>query len=229
MSMLDRIRERGIGGNGGFNHGGGGPNPPYDDTPDDSFNFDKLVELYGEEKTKYQAEKEDEDAVSWLGSPFEWMKAIAPTSVGAFGRRLGARILDELGFESHEIPGNMAYLPEHDAKTIIKISTLWSQGIFKFSQIYPDRGYTHVMMVAMSPAKVEAWIVPLATLYPICDRQHDKKSENASRWIEFNHLEMPDWLKSYGGTIGEDNIEEGFLNGLMQKENEEDEGAYQGE
>lgn len=136
----------------------------------------------------------------WAGSPFEWLMRLPSRRRGKAGELLAEAWLRRLGYRvDRRLSG------EHDRlvngkKVEIKFSTLWESGDYVFQQLR-DQDYELVVLLGVSPALADGWVVPKSTAFEAAIPQHGGARGADTRWIRFRAHSPPEWLAGYGGGL----------------------------
>lgn len=134
----------------------------------------------------------------WAGSPFEWIMRLASRRRGKAGEVLVEAWLGRLGFRvGRPVSGDHDRVV-NDRKIEIKFSTLWEGGDYVFQQLR-DQEYELVILLAVSPAAANGWVVPKAVAIERSVPQHGGARGSDTRWLRFKAAAPPTWLAEYGG------------------------------
>lgn len=141
----------------------------------------------------------------WTDSPFQWIKNLPSSAIGATGAKLV-----EHWATSKKFAVDPSGTTEFDRyinrmKIEVKTSTLWKDtGKYTFQQLR-DQDYEYAFLLGISPFDVHAWLVPKFELmeenHPEIRGQHGGAIAVETRWLTFNPENPPAWLSKYGGSL----------------------------
>jgi len=159
--------------------------------------------LLGKISEELQSEYESDDD-QWIGSPFAWIKTRPSRQVGAIGERLVQNWAKSKGFKVTRTGDSDADRMIQGHRVEIKFSTLWKDnGIYKFQQIR-DQDYEYCFCLGVSPFEAHAWLIPkdeLVVPRPGLSYQHGGADGRDTKWLSFEAINPPSWLKPFGGTL----------------------------
>jgi hypothetical protein len=160
--------------------------------------YDLLAAVSSELATSYPETRD------WDGSPFKWMLSVPSATRGKIGRDLVATWAAEAGFVvGIEYRNNQPYLIVNGARVVVKTSTLWRSGVYRFQQI-KDRDYDFCLCLGISPNQVHAWLIPKFVLDAevIGHRgQHTGAGASETSWIHAGPNSGSTWLEPYGDSL----------------------------
>lgn len=136
----------------------------------------------------------------WADSPFAWMPALAPRSKGRIGEAIVARWARSCGLGVERASGASHDLRIESLPVEVKLSLLWRDGKFCFSQLRPH-GYEVAALLGLLPGGVRLWIAPRELCREKARGQHTGQDARETRWLSFPAAEPPPWLAPYGGTL----------------------------
>lgn len=141
----------------------------------------------------------------WIGSPFEWVLKVPSRTKGAIGELLVQEWAREKGLDVRRSPSSNADRIINGHRIEIKMSTLWSNGGFKFQQIR-DQDYDQCLCLAVSPFEVNAWLLPkdLLRQYVIGHMgQHTGAAGSDTAWLGFQANNPYPWMRPFGDRLGD--------------------------
>ncbi|MBN2501481.1 MAG: hypothetical protein JXB38_11930 [Anaerolineales bacterium] len=162
---------------------------------------------------RQELESQDE---AWKGSPFIWVKSLAPAAKGKLGARLVSAWCAAKGLRIDSSPDSEADLVINGHRAEIKFSTLWRSGVYKFQQIR-DQNYEYLVALGISPFEAHCWVISKKILenYVIGHKpQHKGASGTDTFWFEVDPNSPPGWLSGLGGSLDEAFV---VLKGLSRK------------
>ncbi|MFE7844583.1 hypothetical protein ACFUTX_05225 [Microbacterium sp. NPDC057407] len=124
---------------------------------------------------------------------------------GAVGELLVQEWAVAKGLDVRRSPSSNADRIINGHRVEIKMSTLWSNGGFKFQQIR-DQDYDLCLCLALSPYEVNAWLLPKEVLleYVIGHMgQHTGASGSDTAWLGFPANSPYSWMRPYGDRLGD--------------------------
>ncbi len=149
-----------------------------------------------------------DDDLAWAGSPFAWIKTRPSRQVGAIGEKLVAGWCAAKDLDVNRSPDSDCDRLIDGHRAEIKFSTLWKNGGYKFQQLR-DQNYAFAVCLGVSPFDAHAWVVPksvimdgVGTLAGL-KSQHGGAAGKDTAWLHVVPGEVPDWLRSYGGTLAD--------------------------
>ena len=165
-------------------------------------NFDELSDHARSLSPDYTDEEAQE---SWEGSPFAWIRTLAPRTKGAIGLRLSETIISDAGVSASRAGGRLM-VGEH--RIVTRFSMEWTAGGFKFEQL-KDNNYDFVFCLGVRPTAAFAWLIPKSEILvdgTLQERdnlggQHRGAAATDTFWLGFNPEAIPEWLQNFGGTI----------------------------
>lgn len=138
----------------------------------------------------------EEQSDLWKNSPFEWMLELSAAKKGKLARRLVASWCQSKGLSvDFEQDKGQVFIIVNGKKAVVKMSTRWADGKYKFQQIR-DNGYDIVICIGISPFEAHCWVFERQYIIKYATPQH--KSEY---WIAINPSKPEDWAKNCGGTL----------------------------
>lgn len=127
---------------------------------------------------------------NWSGSPFAWMKGIAPTTTGAIGKEIVKAVA--LARRSIVREGGAGCdLILDDDRVEVRTSLRWRAGDLSFAQLR-DEKYDSIAMLGIEPFRVRIWCVPKVICMAL-PNQHGKETH----WLRFSADEPPLWLADH--------------------------------
>ncbi len=153
----------------------------------------------------------DPETDPWAGSPFAWIRTRPSRQVGKIGEQLVAEWAATRGLEVRRAGDAQADRVINGRRVEIKFSTLWAGGGYKFQQIR-DQRYDVLLCLGLSPFTASCWVIPKADIQAALQGraklegltgQHTGAEAADTRWLTFNALRPPDWLRKYGGSLAE--------------------------
>lgn len=139
----------------------------------------------------------------WEGSPFAWILSTPSRRRGAIGEQLVAGWCTAKGYTVTRSPHSDADRVIHGHRVEIKLSTLWTNGGYKFQQVR-DQCYDYLFCLGLSPFEAHAWLIPKPVLFEHVigvTGQHTGAGGTDTAWIGFQADTPPDWIKSFGGSL----------------------------
>ncbi|RLP68335.1 hypothetical protein D9V29_14000 [Mycetocola manganoxydans] len=137
----------------------------------------------------------------WRGSPFEWILSVPSATKGSIGRRLVAEWAANSGFDVRSIRvDGQHYLDIDELRVQVKMSTLWSSGIYRFQQIR-DRDYDYCLCLGLSPVDAHMWLLPKEALdiHVIGQLgQHTGIDSQETYWFDAGPGVVQSWLEPFG-------------------------------
>ena len=155
--------------------------------------------------TNYIRKEFEKSESPWTGSPFEWILTLPSGSKGALGKRLVYQWCALKNLSVDRSPDSDADMTVNGHRVEVKFSTLWKSGIYKFQQIR-DQNYEYGIFLGISPFQAHCWVISKDTLqeYVIGHMgQHTGSSGQETAWLAVNPNNLPEWLNSCGGTLGQ--------------------------
>lgn len=140
---------------------------------------------------------------TWLGSPFEWVKALPSGTKGKLGKLLVQQWCALQGLAIGPSPDSEADLMINEHRVEIKFSTLW--GGYKFQQIR-DQNYEFLICLGVSPFEAHCWVIRKAVLkqHVIGHMgQHTGSEGTETAWLLVKPENPPEWLSGLGGSLEE--------------------------
>lgn len=144
-----------------------------------------------------------EDADIWIGSPFAWIRSMQSRRRGKIGEQLVAGFLSAKDCDVAISPDSEADRLINGHRAEIKLSTLWTSGIFKFQQIR-DQNYEFAICLGLCPFDARCWVVPkdLLRQHVIGHLgQHGGAGGTDTAWMSFPPDEPYPWLAPFGGKL----------------------------
>lgn len=141
----------------------------------------------------------------WIGSPFEWILHVPSRTKGAVGELLVQEWARAKGLHVGRSSSSDADRIINGHRVEIKMSTLWSNGGFKFQQIR-DQDYDLCLCLAISPFEVNAWLLPKDVLleYVIGHMgQHTGAAGSDTAWLGFPSTSPYAWMEPYGDRLAD--------------------------
>lgn len=141
----------------------------------------------------------------WIGSPFEWIRNVPSRTKGAIGEALVAGWAAAKGFDVVRSRDSDADRIINGHRIEIKMSSLWTNGGFKFQQIR-DQNYDYCLCIGISPFDAQAWLLPKAVLLERVIGhmgQHTGAAGTDTAWLGFDSTSPYDWMAPYGGRLGD--------------------------
>jgi len=144
-----------------------------------------------------------ESESQWVGSPFEWLVRLPSRRKGAAGERIIEDWAVSRGLAVSSSPSTHADRIINGHRVEIKLSTLWSAGVYKFQQIR-DQDYDYCLCLGLSPFEAHVWLVPKDELlrHVIGQRgQHRGREGTDTSWITVEPESPEEWMRPYGDTL----------------------------
>lgn len=141
----------------------------------------------------------------WEGSPFQWILRTPSRTKGAVGEALVAGWCAAKGFDVIRARNSDADRIVHGQRIEIKMSTLWTNGGYRFQQIR-DQEYDYCLCLGISPFDAHAWLLPKQVLreYVIGHMgQHTGATGNDTAWLGFQVDNPYVWMEPYGPRLGD--------------------------
>ena len=144
----------------------------------------------------YLQKEIEEQSDYWKGSPFEWMLELSAAKKGKLARRLIASWCQSKGLsvDFEQVKGQ-ALIIVNGNRAVVKMSTRWMDGKYKFQQIRDD-GYDLVICLGISPFEAHCWVFERQYVIEHATPQH--KSEY---WVAIDTTKPEPWVKNSGGTL----------------------------
>ena len=166
--------------------------------------FDELAALGGAISARYADTTE-----AWKDSPFLWLKQRPSRQVGAIGEELVERWLQANGIPVVRPPDSDADRIVAGHRAEIKLSTLWSSGIYRFQQLR-NQDYEFAILLGISPHDAHCWVLPKADILRLWREEHVISSQHDgghggidTAWIDVDPAVPPEWIRPFGGTLDE--------------------------
>ena len=96
--------------------------------------------------------------LSWVGSPFAWIKTLPSATRGKIGEQLIEGWCISQNFDVRSSPNSQSDRIINGLRVEIKFSTLWQTGIYKFQQLR-DQAYDIVICLGLSPYDIHCWVL----------------------------------------------------------------------
>lgn len=145
------------------------------------------------ERVRAEVAGDEEDP--WAGSPYAWIRTLAPARRSRAAVLLAEAVLRAAGYDVGPRRGRGHHRVVAGRRLEVKLSTLWSAGTYTFQAIRSGE-FDLAALVGVSPARVDVWVVPadvvLARVEP---------SDGAAGWLSFAAQAPPAWLAGYGGDL----------------------------
>ncbi len=143
----------------------------------------------------------DLEAVSdlWKDSPFEWVLQLPPRSKGKLATSLIASWCASKGLIAGRSKDTSEMLYFNGVQYSIKFSMLWKQHLYQFQQI-KQSGPDYVICFGISPQEAHCWVFPKECAIKFGKQQHNGTG-GSEYWLTINPKAVPDWAKSYGGSL----------------------------
>ena len=139
--------------------------------------------------------KAKENDIIWNDSPFDWIRRLAPRAKGRIGKILISNWCTQKGLEVEEIKVKNIDRVIAGKRVVIRLSTLWENGEYKFQQLL-DKEYDQVICLGISLCNVHCWVIPKEVVWEKCVSQHGK-----DRWVSINVSQPDKWVTHYGGRL----------------------------
>ena len=160
--------------------------------------YKQLVDIAEELKSDYA-----DQVATWENSPFQWIKGgISSRQKGQIGEIIVNRFLTLKGFTVGKSPDSDADLIVNDKRVEVKLSTLWSGGIYKFQQIR-DQSYDLLFCLGLSPSDAHAWVAQKSDIiWTEMAHQHGGARGSDTWWISFEPPNSPhSWMRPQNGDL----------------------------
>lgn len=141
----------------------------------------------------------------WEGSPFRWILGMPSRRKGAIGEALVAGWCAAKGFDVIRARNSDADRIIHGHRVEIKMSTLWTNGGYRFQQIR-EQDYDYCLCLGISPFDAHAWLLPKDILreYVIGHMgQHTGAAGGDTAWLGFRVDKPYAWMEPYGPRLGQ--------------------------
>ncbi len=158
---------------------------------------DEFIMLAG--VANYLRDGFEETSDQWNNSPFRWILNLPPGRKGKLAHNLIKYWLSIRDGMLDLNRGNGNFLLINNHRFIIKFSTLWVNGVYKFQQIRSS-GYDYIICLGISPFDVHCWIFEKDFALTHAIPQH-RGSKVADYWMEINSNYPPEWAIGKGGTL----------------------------
>lgn len=134
----------------------------------------------------------------WRGSPFAPLRTLKPIPKSNTVREMLAMWFAHNGVVAtvKTIAGNATLILPDKQLAMVKVSTLWSEGFYRFQQI-KDWDYQVALLLGISPQTIHLWIIPREEIVTRSIPQHGV----GSRMLNVRPDKLPAWMSSYGGTL----------------------------
>lgn len=166
--------------------------------------FDELAALGAAIDARYTDTTE-----AWRDSPFLWLKRRPSRQVGAIGEELVEQWLATNGIPVVRPPDSDADRIVAGHRAEIKLSTLWSTGLYKFQQLR-NQDYEFAILLGISPHDAHCWVLPKADLLRLWRVEHVISSQHDgghggidTAWFAVDPADPPAWIRPFGGTLDE--------------------------
>ncbi len=160
--------------------------------------YNKLIRIAGELKPHYC-----DNSATWVNSPFQWIKGgITSRQKGKIGEEMVWKFLEEYDFAVEKSPDSDADLVVDGKRVEVKLSTMWSGGIYKFQQIR-DQNYDLIFCLGLSPNEAHAWVAKKSEIdWTELTNQHGGERGNDTWWISFEPPNSPHtWMCPQNGDL----------------------------
>ena len=167
---------------------------------------DPEVQLLAALSEGLQSEYRTEEDLSWLQSPFGWIKSQQSRRKGAIGERLVAGWCAARDINVLRSPDAEADRVLEGFRTEIKFSTLWANQTYKFQQIR-DQDYQFLVCLGVSPFTAHAWVfekefvVSNIGLVAGLSHQHGGAEGRDTAWLSVSPTNVHPWMNAYGGDL----------------------------
>lgn len=168
---------------------------------------DPEVQILATYSQTLRSDHEDQDDLSWNGSPFNWIRVRASKSKGAIGEKLVAGYFACKGFDVTRSPDSQADRIIAGRRAEIKMSTLWKNGSYKFQQLR-NQNYKFAVCLGIGPFDAHCWILPKEVIFKRwrtgeISSQHGGAAGNDTAWLSVSPGEVPEWLHEWGGRLSD--------------------------
>lgn len=142
------------------------------------------------------------DLTQWNDSPFKWIKGLPSRRVGKIGEDIVREFLNINGFSVRSSGDTDSDLIVDGSRVEVKLSTLWTSGVYKFQQIR-DQNYNLLFCIGISPSTVHAWVAKKSNIvWSELANQHGGKQGRDTWWISFEPPFSPhSWMHPQDGDI----------------------------
>lgn len=167
---------------------------------------DPEVQLLAALPEGLKSEYQTEEALSWLQSPFGWIRSPTSRCRGAIGEKLVAgwcAARDSNVLRSSDAEADRVW---EGFRTEIKFSTLWANRTRKFQQIR-DQDYQLLVCQGISPFTAHAWIfekefvVSNTGLIAGLSHQYSGAEGRDTAWLSVSPTDAHPWMNAYGGDL----------------------------
>lgn len=168
---------------------------------------DPEVQLLAAISEGLKGEYQTEEDLSWLQSPFGWIKSQTSRRKGAIGEKLVAGWCAARDINVLRSPDAEADRVLEGFRTEIKFSTLWANQTYKFQQIR-DQDYQLLVCLGISPFTAHAWVfekeflVSNTGLVAGLSHQHGGAEGRDTAWLSVSPTDVHPWMNAYGGDLG---------------------------
>jgi len=134
----------------------------------------------------------------WRGSRFAPLRSLKPIPKSNAGREMLAMWFAHHGVVAtvKKVAGNATLVLPDNRLAMVKVSTLWSEGLYRFQQI-KDWDYEVALLLGISPQVIHLWLIPREEIITRSKPQHGLES----RMLDVHPDKLPNWMSSYGGTL----------------------------
>ncbi len=140
---------------------------------------------------------------AWVGSPFNWMRALPPGRKGAIGRKLASGLLRKDGFLTSK---KRNLIQVNGASISVKTSFMWGAGVIKFQNIR-NSDFDFLLCLGIYPNASFGWVIPKMEIWDngVLQERTGIRGQHGGigaddAWIGIDPDHVPDWVMPYGGT-----------------------------
>lgn len=160
--------------------------------------LDALAHLGADLKDAYASEADE-----WAESVMGWIRLLPIAARGAVGVRLAKHWLLSQGLATGKATGPEADCIVEDLLPLeVKFATRGRSGAFSFMQIRDEDGYSHILLLGVTPTDAWCWIVPRQVALDNSKPQHrGQRGDGKTRIVAFRVGVTPTWLEPFGGRL----------------------------
>lgn len=136
----------------------------------------------------------------WEGSSLKPLLMLPSSTRGKIAKEVVAGWLSDAGHDVRRSGSTESDRLVDGHKVVIKSSTLWDDGTFRFQQ-FRDQDYEVGICIGIAPADVYVWVAPKETILAETGGQHTGQNASETKWLRVDPKAPPAWLKEFGGAL----------------------------
>ena len=139
----------------------------------------RMLEIFNHFRPLYRP-----DVLYTASRPFVWIHdGLSPARKGAIGKKIVREFLNQNGFSIDSYKWRGADFTVNGHKATVKLSSLWSNGAYKFQQIRDD-DYELLFCLGISTATVNIWVISKSEIvWDDLPPQHGGKQAHDTWWF----------------------------------------------